>query len=368
MRFVFVSYDHSPGFNDPDAFFNQLDGYWGIMAKLALKHSVTRIMQIGDTYEREYKGIQFRFVNFGAKSRRFPHKLHRLLKSLSPDVVIVHGLHNPLQVIQLRLTLGRGVKIIAQNHAEKPAAGIRKLLQRIADRHIDAYLFASREMGMDWVKRGNLANAKKIHEVMEVSSTFYLIGRSLAQVKTGAMGKPVFLWVGRLDQNKDPLNVVNAFLRYTDICPGARLYMIYHTEELLDDISNLLGKHPNGLAVTLVGRVPHNELLYWYNSADFILSGSHYEGSGTAVCEAMSCGCVPILTDIFSFRMMTNDCTIGLLYEAGDQQQLFTALVKSEQLDMPAERERALGFFKSTLSFQAIAKRFEEIAEDLLIA
>ena len=76
--------------------------------------------------------------------------------------------------------------------------------------------------------------------------------------------------------------------------------MIYQTEELLVEIKNIIEKE-NKNAIQLVGNIPHNEMLYWYNSADFIISGSHYEGSGTAVCEAMSCGCIPITTNIFFF-------------------------------------------------------------------
>ena len=58
-------------------------------------------------------------------------------------MAIVSGLHFPLQVIQLRLNLGKKVKIIAQNHAEKPFTGIKKYLQRMADQCINAYFFAS---------------------------------------------------------------------------------------------------------------------------------------------------------------------------------------------------------------------------------
>ncbi|WP_175404138.1 glycosyltransferase family 4 protein [Mucilaginibacter sp. PPCGB 2223] len=368
MKFVFVSYSYDPGFKEPDAWFDQIGGYVGILSCLAKNnHEVIRIKQIGDNYTCEVNGVQYQFVNFGARSRHFPRKLHQLLKGLNPDIVVVHGLHNPLQVIQLRFSLPRNVKIMAQNHAEKPSSGIRKVLQRLADRYIGAYLFASKTMGMDWVKRGNLASAKKIHEVMEISSGFYPIDPSLARTKTGMTGDPSFLWVGRLDHNKDPLNVVKAFLRFTDSCPRARLYMIYHTEELLNDIKTILNIHSNGNTVTLVGKKPHDELLYWYNSADFMVSGSHYEGSGTAVCEAMSCGCVPILTNIFSFRAMTGDGRTGLLYEAGNQQQLLAALAKTERLDMTAEREKVLAFFESHLSFEAIAGKFEAIAAGLRV-
>ncbi len=53
----------------------------------------------------------------------------------------------------------------------------------------------------------------------------------------------------------------------------------------------------------------------YYNSADYFVLGSHYEGSGFSLVEAMSCGVIPIVTDIPSFRMMTNNGKIGTLME-----------------------------------------------------
>ena len=38
-------------------------------------------------------------------------------------------------------------------------------------------------MGETWVKKGNLASEKKIHEIMEVSSVFYPIDKTLQDQK-----------------------------------------------------------------------------------------------------------------------------------------------------------------------------------------
>ncbi len=312
-----------------------------------------------------HNGVHFKFVNYHDHKLRFPLKLHRLIKRLQPDVVVVHGLHNPWQVLQLRLHLDKNTKIIAQNHAEKPFNGLKKQLQKIADNYIDAYLFASKGMGLDWVNKGNLASPEKIHEVMEVSSAFYPINKTEAKAKTNAQGDVIFLWVGRLDENKDPLTVVKAFLKFAATNATARLYMIYHTEELLQNIKELLTDKANEQAITLIGKVPNDDMLYWYNSADFIISGSHYEGSGTAVCEAMSCGCIPIVTDIFSFRMITDDGQIGRLYPAGDEASLLKVLNQTKQIDTKLERDKALAYFESNLSFKAIAQKIMAVASSL---
>jgi glycosyltransferase involved in cell wall biosynthesis len=259
------------------------------------------------------------------------------------------------------MQLGKRIKIMAQNHAERPFTGIKKILQQLADRCIDGYFFASKAMGAEWVSKGNLASLEKIHEVMEVSSVFSPVDKELARSKTKSTGNPVFLWVGRLNENKDPLTVVKAFLQFVKLQPTARLYMIFHTTELLAKIRNLLTQHKaNEEVVVLVGAVEHSDMLYWLNSADFIVSGSHYEGSGTAVCEAMSCGCVPILTDIFSFQMISGNGKCGLLYETGNEQALISTFLKTTKMNLGEERNKTLEQFRKKLSFEAIAVAIQE--------
>jgi len=365
MKFVFASYIRTNEYKYPPEWLNRIKAYTGILEALAANNEIISIEQID--YEGEYfkNGVRYIFRRFNQAELRVPIKLNRFIKQLKPDIIFIQSLHFPLQVILLRLAVGRKPRIFIQNHGEKPFSGIKKYLLRWADKYIDACLFASKAMGMDWVTKDNLTSPEKIYEVMELSSVFYPVERELAIAKTGVSAQPAFLWVGRLNKNKDPLTVVKAFIEFVKLSPAARLYMIYHTEELLDDIKALLEKNNITDEITLVGKVPNEEMLYWYNSADFIISGSHYEGSGTAVCEAMSCGCVPVITDIFSFRMITDDGNIGLLYEAGNEATLLTALIKTQQMNMQEQRNKAIAYFKSTLSFEAIANKIEAIAASL---
>jgi glycosyltransferase involved in cell wall biosynthesis len=366
MRYVFISYNYSADFDSPQAWFTRNLGYAGVMDNLSKKHEVINIKQINYEGIVTHNNIAYHFVNFSKKKLHFNFQLNLYVKSLKPDVVILHGLHQPVQLIQLGLMLGKNTRIIVQNHAEKPfPGGIKKRLQKLADKYADAYLFSSHDMGMEWVTAGNLKSPGKIHEVMEVSSVFFPIDRSETESQTNANDAPVFLWVGRLNDNKDPLNVVRAFLKFAECSPEAKLYMIYHTEELLPEIYELINSSPNKEAIELIGKVPHADLLYWYNSADFILSGSHYEGSGTAICEAMSCGCVPLVTDILSFRMITNNGECGVLYEPGNEAALLEVLMQTRRMDVHEKRRLSIEYYKQNLSFEAIAGRIEGIAERL---
>jgi glycosyltransferase involved in cell wall biosynthesis len=366
MRFVFVSYNYSDDIRSPEEWLNRLKVYVGSLECLAKEHTVMRVEQINYTGNFSHNGVHYYCIADGKRKNYFPGKVNRFVKSLQPDTVIVSGLHFPLQVIQLRLLLGKKTKIIAQNHAEKPFEGIKKYLQRIADRCIDAYFFASPDTGAAWVKKGNLTSAKKVHQVMEVSSVFYPVEKISARSRTQASGDPVFLWAGRLNENKDPLTVAGAFLEFLRVRPTARLYMTYQTEELLQQLKAIAGRDEgNRNAVVFVGKVPHSEMQYWFNSADFIISGSHHEGSGTAVCEAMSCGCVPVITDIPSFRTITGNGECGFLYKAGDKEALLSALMHAVQADITVKRNKTLDHFRNHLSFEAIANKIQDIAASL---
>lgn len=361
MKFVFASYISSDTYNDPTAWLERIKAYTGVLEAVAVNHEVISIEQINYKGDQIKNGVTYQFRKFDIRSY-FPLKLNLYIRQQKPDVVFIHSLHFPLQVMLLRLVLGRKPKIIIQNHAEKPFTGIKKRLVRLAERYVNAYLFASRAMGLEWITKGNLTSSKKIHEVMELSSFFYPIPKETARAKTGITATNAFLWVGRLDQNKDPLTVIKAFLKFASVTPSACLYMLYHTEELLAEIHQLLKDEPNAAAIKLIGKVPNEELIYWHNSVDFIVAGSHYEGSGTAVCEAMSCGCIPIVTNIFSFGMMTDNGNIGMLYQPGNEVELLAALQQTQTLNISAEKEKSLAYFRSTLSFEAIAGRIGAIA------
>ncbi|MDO3643385.1 glycosyltransferase family 4 protein [Mucilaginibacter sp. L3T2-6] len=366
MRYVSLIYDYSPGFTDPKSWIKRIAAYSGILEELAKKNEVIAINRIDYEGEAIINGVEHKFVSFNKQRTHFPFRLNRFVKKLSPDIVIVQGLHNPLAVIFLRIILPKHVKIIMHHHAEKPKPGIKRYAQKLADWFVDAYLFASTELGLDWVKKGVIAGAGKICEVMEVSSIFYPIDKSSARQQTGITGSPVFLWVGTLDTNKDPVNVVKAFLKYSRHNKGARLYMLYHETRLLSQIRELIASDTAGAAITFVGQKPHEELLYWFNSADIFISGSYYEGSGTAVCEAMSCGCFPLVTDIPSFRMITDGGRCGLLYPPGDEQSLISALKETEKINMAEKGALSLEHFKRKLSFEAIAHDIQQIAASLL--
>jgi len=366
MRIVSTSYTNTPAFSDPVVWLTRINFYTGILEELARQHEVHSIEQINYQGQLQVNNVRYHFLNFKKPKQYFPRKLHTYIKTLQADIVFVNGLIFPLQIIQLKLKLGKHVKIILLHRGEKPYAGIKGWLQKVADRCVDAYLFTSAGFGSAWTNAGHISDQNKIHEVIQASSVFYPQDKAAARSALAVDGSPVFLWVGRLDANKDPLTVVKAFIQFAALQPGATLYMIYQTDELLGAVKKMLDFDAKASSsVKLVGKVPHTALQHWYNAADFIISGSHHEGSGIGVCEAMSCGCVPLITDIISFRKMTGPGNCGLLYEPGNVNALLQVLMQTKTMDMEKESAKTVEQFKTELSFKAIAKKTEQVITSL---
>lgn len=364
MKIVSTSYVSTPEFSDPVTWLTRISFYTGILEELAKGHEVASIESINYEGRHESNGVRYFFLKHGKRNIRFPLRIHRLVKNLQPHVVFINGFIFPLQIIQLRLKLGNAVKIIILHRAEKPFNGIKKYLQMIADRCVNAYLFSSIEFKNEWVNRGNIRDQSKIHEVMQASSRFYAENADFAKSSKGIDASRVFLWVGRLDMNKDPLTVIDAFIAFLQREPLARLYMIYQTNELLQTVLEKVNKDfKAATAIRLVGKVPYSDLQKWYNSADFIISGSHYEGSGIGVCEAMSCGCIPVLTNIASFRAMTGHGKCGFLYSAGNKEELLAVLLQTKEMNITKEKEKVVAHFDEALSFKAIAGKINRVIE-----
>lgn len=362
MKIVSLTYARNNEYADPESWISRIESAVRIMEAMSGYAEVTSVYCIGYEGTMRKSGVEYVFRHQSRLQGLFPFRLHRIVKSRRPDVVIVHGIIFPLQVILLRLQLGENVRIVVQDHLGGPHRFLRNLFQRVADRFIHIYLFTSAEHAEPWLKAGLIRDKKKVRESYEGSSLFYPIDRKVAREKTGIHGSLIYLWVGRLNANKDPLTTVRAFIAFLGQGNQASLYMIYHTGELLENIKSLLAEHPEAAkSIHLVGKLDHKDLIFWYNSADFLVSASSVEGTSFGTCEAMSCGCIPIVTDIPSFRTMTGHGKVGIFFRPGDEEGLLDALVKSTRLDLELEKRRVLDHFDTELSFEAIAGKLFEI-------
>jgi glycosyltransferase involved in cell wall biosynthesis len=361
MKIVHVSFAVVRNHDHPEAFLKAIQYFTGILDQQASKHSVISLYTHQLECEFRRKGVFYKFFSPSSDRNLMPLRMCRYVRSELPDVIIVHGLHFSIQLLQLRAHVGSTPFIYMQHHAERPLRSFRKVIQKMADQFVHGYFFASSEIGKDWVERKLIADQAKIHEVMEVSSTFIPVAKSSAKEALGFNDEKIYLWVGRLDKNKDPETLVKAFMAFSNDKSDVKLFIAFQSNDLLDKISRDVSSAAD--KINLLGKLDHVQLTQWYSAADFIISTSFYEGSGLAVCEAMSCGCIPILSNIPSFRMMTGFEKCGLLFEPGNSNSLFDALKISLSMDITKVSEQSLLRFENHLSFPAIARKLEEVIQ-----
>ena len=280
----------------------------------------------------------------------------------SPDVIHVNGLIFPTLIAGIRKLAGARPAIVAQHHGgEFPIRGegivgwMRERRWRNGLASADAISFTAREQADPW-RAANVIGNQRIIEVVEASTTLRIMDRDRARGALGVSGSPVILWVGRLTTNKDPLTVLDGLIRALPQLPNARVLMVFGDDTLLPEVDERVrASEVLRERVILAGTVPREEMPNYYAASDLYVSGSHSEGSGYALIEAMAAGVVPVITDIPSFRAITGEC--GRRWPPGEAGSFATALVEMASTDLEPHKRAARQRFESDLSWDAIGRR-----------
>jgi glycosyltransferase involved in cell wall biosynthesis len=295
----------------------------------------------------------------------------RLIRSLQPDVVHFHGCTLTLNLfLMLRTLRPLAPSVVLHYHGGYPSRKrITRAVQRYSFARVDRYCFSTRTHAEPFVDAGLIRDPGHVVELMETSSTFVPQDRSRSRQRTAMHGDPVFLSVGRLHPIKDPFTMLDGFAAVLREWPKAQLYLYYTSTELLDAIRTHLEERPELAGhVHLQGRARHDEMEAIYNSADFLLQASVREFSGCAVLEAMACGVIPVVTDIPSFRAMTEAGRFGALFPVGDSAGLAHAALAHAPESIAAQRIEIRAHFERSLSFDALAAQLDECYGDLRAA
>ena len=324
------------------------------------------IQRFGADAHVDQDGVRYQFVQDGEAGMPSPWSLlpriADAVRHAEPDIVHVNGLMFPGVVQALRRSLPLRLAIVLQDHSGFiPRAGSWPLKQRRIDRWreaftlVDAVTFTSAALSERWHEVG-LPDDARILEIPEASTAFSPIDRDTARRRTGIGGSPALLWVGRLDRNKDPMTLLAGIALAVSQVPDYRCWMIYNSEEIEGQVKAFVATSP-GLRdrVELLGSIPHDRLHEYYSAADIFVSGSHHEGSGYALIEALACGLTPCVTDIPAFRILTGAC--GARWPPGNANACAAALVDLAMRDLVTERILNRDHFERTLTWNAIGRQ-----------
>ncbi len=365
FKFIEINYYFHQEFTTPGEVINKHAPSNLFAGFLAANADITLVKHLNYSGSHKVDGTKYQFFKRKNRFMQIPFATHRFVRDEKPDMVLVQGLIFPSQVIALRRKLGRHCKIVLQHHGELPFKR-KRIFQKLADRNVNGYIFSAEGNAKEWLESGVIRDKNKCYEINPSSSLFSRQDKMLSRERMGMSGDTVFLWVGRLNANKDPLTVLKGFEKYFQQHPGDRLYMIYAEEEGSTEVRDFIQSNIYlSEAVVLVGKIANPELEYWYSAADYFVSGSHRESGRFAVTEAMACGCIPILTDIPSSMIAIDNGKAGFFYEVGNSRALSSVLLGlnpalKQEISMKVEKQ-----FKETMSPQAIARKLFELYTDL---
>jgi glycosyltransferase involved in cell wall biosynthesis len=360
---VQVNYSFDKELTDPDYLLDRYDTLtgWSDALRAAGAGPVTVVQRFHRDLRIVRNGVDYVFRRAAIAAA---------VAACRPHVAHVNGLIFPAQTWTLRRSLDPSCALVVQNHGDGGAIGrapLFRLLGRAARGAVDAWLFAADEHAAAWRQAGFLAADQPAYQVMEASTQLQPVTRAAARADSGVCGSPAILWVGRLNANKDPLTLLDAFEQTLRELEGATLSMIYSEDDLLDAVRRRIQRSPVlAERVRLIGAVPHERMASFYSAADLFVVGSHHEGSGYALMEACACGAVPVVTSIPTFRLLTGGGSIGALWTPGDAVDCARALIDAGRRDLNAERARLAAHFAHALSWDAVGRRALEIYERVL--
>lgn len=307
----------------------------------------------------ERDGVQFRFVAepwFGGKPAAgyAPLRIMRTLRALRPDVVHVNGLGFPFHT---RALSSLGAPVLVQDHSDNPRGRLMGL-KRWGLKNVAAAAFTSREQASPFFLNRLLRPGTPVFAIPEASTHFQAGDVAQARRATGMYGNPIVLWIGHLNENKDPLTILQAFSQALGSLTNAHLWLCYREAPLLDRVHARLSADPElASRVHLAGAVPYERIEDYCRAADFFILGSHRESCGFALLEALACGAAPIVSDIPAFRAITANGAIGALCNPGDPHAFARALVALAAGSGETLRAKAIDHFNSELSFPVVGKK-----------
>ncbi|HYL70566.1 MAG TPA: glycosyltransferase family 4 protein, partial [Candidatus Dormibacteraeota bacterium] len=289
---------------------------------------VTLVQTCARRAQFERNGVHYRFLPFGLPLTPAA-ELAELLRALAPDVLHVHGLGFHREVAWLAASLPH-VPIILQDHASRVPAWWRRRALRRTMGFATGVAFCSLAQSDPFVRAGIISGATRRYSIPESTSRFSPGDPAAARRRNGIAGDPALLWVGHLDANKDPLTILAGVSAVAAELPDTHLYCCFGTAPLRVAVEARISSDPMLRGrVTLLGRVPHERVEELMRAADLFVLGSHREGSGYSLIEALACGLPPVVTDLPSYRELTAGGAVGELWRCGDAAGLAAALLRA---------------------------------------
>jgi 1,2-diacylglycerol 3-alpha-glucosyltransferase len=170
--------------------------------------------------------------------------------------------------------------------------------------------------------------------------------------------KPTFIFVGRLEAQHRPVEMIRIFdlLRKKKKCQLLVIGKGSLDIAMKQEVEKL--KTPD---VIFIPRIEYKELHQAYQAADFFLLNSIYTGQSLAMLEAVAAGCALVVPDITEFKRIVKDSGTGCLYPSKNIEKAAKEILKYAEWylkNQKQEQKKQRAYAEKKISWQNVAKEY----------
>lgn len=334
---------------------------------------------------RRIKGTEkFEIINGVSVYRTFAkfHTIFFLLSSLlflirhkdNYDIIHVHTLDSPVFVACI-IKKSLKKKVIVKIRGEKSLLNVLrgylgKIKLKFIAYNIDYFVTVNKElecklkvMGIGKDRIRMIPNGVDTNDLQPLRT-----GEKLAlKDKLNLPHGKISTFVGRLIKGKKVDLIIEVWLKIIELMSESYLLIIGRGPEK-EKLKNMIEKCHLYDRVILVGECPHSLVIKYLQASDVFILVSESEGVSNAMLEAMSIGLPVVAAKISGSENIIIDKNNGLLFEAGNKEQLQSKLVKilSEHDYREKLGKEARNTVESKFSFDVVIYKYTTLYKELV--
>lgn len=192
---------------------------------------------------------------------------------------------------------------------------------------IDEFICVSSKIQRMCEEKLGLENTKISSHIIS-----YQVNKNFDKKYTLDKSQPIKIgWAGRLEKSQKRADKLNVVIEELEQNVGNYELHIAGEGECLEDIQQFADSRFLHHKVILRGRLEHEQMQSFWREQDVYLNTSLYEGCSLAMLEAMSYGCVPVVTNVSGVSDVILHDVNGIVSEIDQFKDMVQGIRKLEE-------------------------------------